>query len=107
MDAIFPLQRSLYDDHPLILDMSPYICFAVYPAIGEAIDDDGSGFVSVYEVNKFLRAIPEGWSTPQWLALFVRFPSFYNLPLLTKTSPVGQLDGTRTLSCQCSKAVDN
>lgn len=41
-----------------------------YPAIGEAIDDDGSGFVSVYEVNKFLRAIPEGWSTPQWLAFW-------------------------------------
>ncbi|KAJ8078578.1 hypothetical protein PM082_012861 [Marasmius tenuissimus] len=39
-----------------------------YPAIGDAIDDDGSGFISVYEVNRFTRRKPDGWKTSEWLA---------------------------------------
>ncbi|KAK1233000.1 hypothetical protein PQX77_003914 [Marasmius sp. AFHP31] len=39
-----------------------------YPAIGDAIDDDGSGFISIYEVNRFTRRKPDGWKTPEWLA---------------------------------------
>jgi hypothetical protein len=40
----------------------------VFPAIGNAIDEDGSGYVSVQETNRFFSKKPEGWSTPQWLA---------------------------------------
>lgn len=39
-----------------------------HPAIGDAIDEDGSGFISLYEVNSFLTQRPESWSTPEWLA---------------------------------------
>ncbi|ESK93009.1 hypothetical protein Moror_8912 [Moniliophthora roreri MCA 2997] len=39
-----------------------------YPAIGDAIDDDGSGFVSIYEVNRFFRRKPEGWKSSEWIA---------------------------------------
>ncbi|KII90007.1 hypothetical protein PLICRDRAFT_40189 [Plicaturopsis crispa FD-325 SS-3] len=38
--------------------------------IGDAIDTDGSGFVSVREVNRFTRACPSGWTFPQWLAFW-------------------------------------
>ncbi|KAG9093130.1 hypothetical protein FRC06_011653, partial [Ceratobasidium sp. 370] len=39
-----------------------------YPAIGDAIDEDSSGFVSLYELNHFFDSKPQGWTTPQWLA---------------------------------------
>ncbi|KAF8904575.1 hypothetical protein CPB85DRAFT_966104 [Mucidula mucida] len=37
------------------------------PTIGDAIDEDGSGYVSVYEVNHFFKFCPEGWTPTQWL----------------------------------------
>lgn len=42
-----------------------------HPAIGEAIDEDASGFLSIQEVNNFLTKRPEKYSTPQWLVLCV------------------------------------
>jgi hypothetical protein len=41
---------------------------AVYPAIGDAIDEDSSGYIGVYEANEFFRKMPAGWTSPQWLA---------------------------------------
>ncbi|PVF95342.1 hypothetical protein CPB86DRAFT_593356 [Serendipita vermifera] len=38
-----------------------------HPAIGDAIDEDGSGFISIYEVNSFLTSRPEGWTLTEWL----------------------------------------
>ncbi|KAJ7442128.1 hypothetical protein B0H11DRAFT_2251578 [Mycena galericulata] len=37
----------------------------------EAFDSDGSGYVSVWEVNELTSACPEGWSFLQWLAYHV------------------------------------
>ncbi|KAL0563359.1 hypothetical protein V5O48_018709, partial [Marasmius crinis-equi] len=39
-----------------------------YPAIGDAIDEDGSGFISIHEVNRFFRKKPNGWKSCEWLA---------------------------------------
>jgi Zn-dependent M28 family amino/carboxypeptidase len=39
-----------------------------YPAVGEAIDEDASGFISVHEINHFLKK-NQGLSTPVWFAL--------------------------------------
>ncbi|KAF7291359.1 hypothetical protein MIND_01280400 [Mycena indigotica] len=39
-----------------------------YPSIADAIDDDGSGYISVHEVNHFFKSRPKEWSAPQWLA---------------------------------------
>ncbi|KAJ7291238.1 hypothetical protein C8J57DRAFT_1704891, partial [Mycena rebaudengoi] len=39
----------------------------VQPLI-EALDDDGSSFVSIYEINDFTTSRPEGWSLPRWIA---------------------------------------
>lgn len=41
------------------------------PAIGDAIDEDGSGFISVQEVNYFFKRMLEGWTVPEWLTLSV------------------------------------
>ena len=45
-----------------------------YAAIGNIIDDDGSGYISALEFNVFLksetRCLP-GWTKPQWFALYV------------------------------------
>ncbi|KAJ7510817.1 hypothetical protein B0H11DRAFT_1900176 [Mycena galericulata] len=40
-----------------------------YPAVGEAIDEDASGFVSVHEINHFLKRNKE-LSTPVWFAFY-------------------------------------
>ncbi|KAF5376827.1 hypothetical protein D9757_008889 [Collybiopsis confluens] len=37
-----------------------------HPAIGDAIDDDGSGYISVHEFNVFLKQKPPRWSPPEW-----------------------------------------
>ncbi|KAI0300100.1 hypothetical protein B0F90DRAFT_1817704 [Multifurca ochricompacta] len=39
-----------------------------HPAIGDAIDDDGSGYISIEEGNDFMRRKPERWPVPQWVA---------------------------------------
>ncbi|THU79663.1 hypothetical protein K435DRAFT_942537 [Dendrothele bispora CBS 962.96] len=36
-----------------------------HPHIVDAIDDDGSGYISVQEFNAFLKQKPEHWSTPE------------------------------------------
>ncbi|KAJ4467038.1 hypothetical protein J3R30DRAFT_3580234 [Lentinula aciculospora] len=38
-----------------------------HPAISDAIDDDGSGYVSIHEFNMFLKRKPMGWTFPMWL----------------------------------------
>ncbi|KAK7043656.1 hypothetical protein VNI00_008267 [Paramarasmius palmivorus] len=64
--AVYQLQHN--EPHPdkWTLEFMSRIIF--YPAIGDAIDDDGSGFVSIYEVNRFFRRKPEGWKSPEWIA---------------------------------------
>jgi len=45
--------------------MSKIIC---HPAIGDAIDEDGSGYLSVLEVDRFFQKKPKGWSSSGWIA---------------------------------------
>jgi len=39
-----------------------------HAAIGEAVDEDASGFLSVHEVDKFLKRKPKTWSVLCWFA---------------------------------------
>ncbi|THU88449.1 hypothetical protein K435DRAFT_917088 [Dendrothele bispora CBS 962.96] len=45
-----------------------YINITRVQPILEAIDDDGTGFISIKEVNDFTDSRPEGWTLPVWLA---------------------------------------
>jgi len=47
-----------------------FINFANLPAIMEAFDDDGSGYISIAEINTFTDFIPEElqWSLQHWIA---------------------------------------
>jgi hypothetical protein len=45
-----------------------YINAAYVQSILEAIDDDGTGYISIKEVNTFVEERPEGWSLPEWFA---------------------------------------
>ncbi|KAJ7055880.1 hypothetical protein C8F01DRAFT_1318774 [Mycena amicta] len=47
-----------------------YINAAHIQSISEAVDDDGSGFVSSKEANMFAAQRPEKWSLPQWTAFW-------------------------------------
>jgi hypothetical protein len=38
-----------------------------HPAIGDAMDEDGSGLISLHETKEFLSRRPAGWSTPELL----------------------------------------
>ncbi|KAF8154996.1 hypothetical protein K438DRAFT_1943060 [Mycena galopus ATCC 62051] len=46
-----------------------------YPAVGEAIDEDASGFISVHEINHFLKKNRE-LSTPVWFAFWAVGPQY-------------------------------
>ncbi|KAJ3804440.1 hypothetical protein F5876DRAFT_70629 [Lentinula aff. lateritia] len=45
-----------------------YINISKAQPILEAIDDDGTGFISIKEVNTFALSKPKGWSLPVWIA---------------------------------------
>ncbi|KAJ7856000.1 hypothetical protein B0H13DRAFT_1543536, partial [Mycena leptocephala] len=47
-----------------------YITVMRMQPILEAVDDDGSGFVSIKEANDFARLRPTGWSLPAWVAFW-------------------------------------
>lgn len=70
-----------------------------YPSISDAIDDDGSGYISVHEVNQFFKSRPKEWSAVQWLALWVPWTRlFAKVICLLIFSLVGQQDGSRMRS---------
>ncbi|KAJ3851314.1 hypothetical protein EV368DRAFT_65857 [Lentinula lateritia] len=45
-----------------------YINISKAQPILKAIDDDGTGFISIKEVNTFALSKPKGWSLPVWIA---------------------------------------
>ncbi|KAF8994672.1 hypothetical protein BDQ17DRAFT_1412488 [Cyathus striatus] len=45
-----------------------YIHVSNLQSISESIDDDGSGFININEVNQFILNCPKDWSILQWLA---------------------------------------
>ncbi|THU91631.1 hypothetical protein K435DRAFT_860160 [Dendrothele bispora CBS 962.96] len=45
-----------------------YINVSRVQPILEAVDDDGTGFISIKEVNDFTESRPDKWSLPVWLA---------------------------------------
>ncbi|KAJ7633999.1 hypothetical protein B0H17DRAFT_1217386 [Mycena rosella] len=51
-----------------------------YPALGEAIDEDSSGFISVHEMNHFLKKNKDDLkiSTPTWFAFWAVGPRYLN-----------------------------
>ncbi|KAF7364190.1 Protein kinase domain-containing protein [Mycena sanguinolenta] len=59
--------QTLSDDDRWALS---YINVAHLQPILEAVDDDGSGFVSIAEANNFASKRPKGWSLPQWVAFW-------------------------------------
>ncbi|KAF4621020.1 hypothetical protein D9613_000104 [Agrocybe pediades] len=59
----FPTPSVRNDDWALAYINATYV-----QSILEAIDDDGTGFISVKEVNTFIASRPDGWSLPEWLA---------------------------------------
>ncbi|KIJ51454.1 hypothetical protein M422DRAFT_776699, partial [Sphaerobolus stellatus SS14] len=65
-----------------------------YPTMGDAIDDDCSGFVSVHEVDKFLKSRPSGWSVPQWIAFWAAGPYLNDTEYQEKIEKLqAELDG--------------
>ncbi|KAJ6608432.1 hypothetical protein B0H10DRAFT_2226840 [Mycena sp. CBHHK59/15] len=47
-----------------------YVNVAHLQPILEAVDDDGTGFVSIKEANDFAMSRPEGWSLLSWVAFW-------------------------------------
>ncbi|PSS38103.1 hypothetical protein PHLCEN_2v83 [Hermanssonia centrifuga] len=64
---------SPHPDHWTLHFLSKII---FYPSIGDGIDEDSSGFVSVHEVNNFINSRPSGlnWSVAQWIAFWAAGP---------------------------------
>ncbi|KXN86242.1 hypothetical protein AN958_10320 [Leucoagaricus sp. SymC.cos] len=63
MSPILPPSKKLDDKWALA-----YINAAYVQSILEAVDDDGTGYISIKEVNTFVEERPSGWSLPEWFA---------------------------------------
>lgn len=75
-----PLTSYLFDGAPYQSDMwcLEFLNFRYLPSIMEAVDDDGSGFVRINEVNNFTASAPKGWSLLIWIAYWAR-GAFFSL----------------------------
>ncbi|KAF7355150.1 hypothetical protein MSAN_01430700 [Mycena sanguinolenta] len=59
--AKYTLEKGeIHPEHWTLKFLSNIIC--------DAIDEDGSGYLSVHEVDRFFKACPRGWTTTQWMA---------------------------------------
>ncbi|KAJ7457844.1 hypothetical protein FB451DRAFT_1509189 [Mycena latifolia] len=65
-DAELPAEAKLEDDRWAL----SYINVAHLQPILEAVDDDGTGFVSIKEANDFAVSRPAGWSLLSWVAFW-------------------------------------
>ncbi|KAJ6573432.1 hypothetical protein DFH09DRAFT_916098 [Mycena vulgaris] len=65
-DAELPADAKREDDRWAL----SYINVAHLQAILEAVDDDGTGFVSIKEANDFAVSRPAGWSLLSWVAFW-------------------------------------
>ncbi|KAG9093131.1 hypothetical protein FRC06_011654 [Ceratobasidium sp. 370] len=54
--------------HPDLWTLNYLSKVIFYPAIGDAIDEDSSGYVSLHELNHFFDSRPREWTVPQWIA---------------------------------------
>ncbi|KAJ6505362.1 hypothetical protein C8R45DRAFT_972464 [Mycena sanguinolenta] len=68
-----------------------------YPAVGEAIDEDASGFISVHEMNHFLKKNKE-LSTPVWFAFWAIGPQYLDNDYTDKIEEI-----TEDLEKRCRK----
>ncbi|KAJ7107160.1 hypothetical protein C8R43DRAFT_206377 [Mycena crocata] len=73
-----------------------------YPAIGEAIDEDASGFISIYEMNHFLQKKRHDMSTPNWFAFWAVGWQYLNYRY---TEEIWLILGDLTGKCQNLKAA--
>lgn len=84
-DSVDPVQRpdspdpDEYDipvssDQSIMRDKDylQYLTMRHLPALADALDDDGSGFIRISEVNEFTQGKPQGWTLLQWIAYWAR-----------------------------------
>ncbi|KAF4592955.1 hypothetical protein EYR38_008661 [Pleurotus pulmonarius] len=69
--------------HELIYDRDIKTLWQDHPAIGNAIDEDGSGFISVHELNHFVESRPvSSWTVPEtlvfWAVVWPQSNVFYH-----------------------------
>jgi hypothetical protein len=67
-----------------------YINAAYVQPILEAVDDDGTGFVSVKEVNTFVGSRPDGWRSVFWVPNVTL--KWYLLLILCRSLQLASLD---------------
>ncbi|KAJ7715416.1 hypothetical protein DFH07DRAFT_1068499 [Mycena maculata] len=68
-----------------------------YPAVGEAIDEDASGFISVHEINQFLKKNKD-LTTPVWFAFWAVGPQYLDFDYTNKIDAI-----TDNLEKRCRK----
>ncbi|KAJ6628140.1 hypothetical protein B0H10DRAFT_1991603 [Mycena sp. CBHHK59/15] len=56
--------------HPELWTLNVLSQVIYFGNIADAIDDDGSGYISVQEVNQFFKKRPKEWSAVQWLSFW-------------------------------------
>ncbi|KAF5348112.1 hypothetical protein D9756_010769 [Leucocoprinus leucothites] len=75
-DAISNQAQILPDTGPeaLVRDewARDYLHVAYLQPILEAIDDDGTGFISIKEANTFAAQVPAGWNLLKWVAYWAK-----------------------------------
>ncbi|KAJ3892240.1 hypothetical protein GG344DRAFT_64726 [Lentinula edodes] len=64
-----PIFRNVWSSQKWKSSVKSRVFVDDHPAISDAIDEDGSGYVSAHEFNSFLMQKPSQWTFPKWLFL--------------------------------------
>ncbi|CDO74209.1 hypothetical protein BN946_scf185043.g261 [Trametes cinnabarina] len=77
IEGLHEYYQAVFHEHGAHRDAWTLVFFSrvmYHSAIGDVIDDDGSGYLSVSEVNNFIseQRCLSHWSTPEWFALYYR-----------------------------------
>ncbi|KIM78706.1 hypothetical protein PILCRDRAFT_10927 [Piloderma croceum F 1598] len=87
-------QQTTGEKHPDFWTLNYMSKVIFYPAIGDAIDQDSSGYLSVIEVNHFFERKPQGWSSCEWIAYWAA--GWYKNTILFKNRCLSLLDSLET-----------
>lgn len=85
-----------------------YINAAYVQSILEAVDDDGTGYISIKEVNTFVEERPAGWSLPEWFAYWAvgTFPPHLRKHIIDTNEPQAGRSALRNIRVRSTVLCD-
>ncbi|KAH7875502.1 uncharacterized protein C8R40DRAFT_1189265 [Lentinula edodes] len=102
-----PIFRNVWSSQKWKSSVKSRVFVDDHPAISDAIDEDGSGYVSAHEFNSFLMQKPSQWTFPKWLFFLGHRMAGYNVHLCMVSKAAKSKAKHDLLKGDISKYIDS